>query len=103
MLKNEEQKALAGVCCDNAVTSLVTAGHRAGEDVAAGAGTAPAVAAKAAKRSESIVEDDCIRWGNDNHKTKCTVDGVSWRLVIYTRAYAVNLWTVTSGGQHTTL
>ena len=36
MLKYEEQNALAGFCCFNEVTSLVTAGHRAGAGVVAG-------------------------------------------------------------------
>jgi hypothetical protein len=50
MCKYEEQNALAGFCCFNAVTSLVTAGHRTGLVVAAGAGFASAIAAKAIKK-----------------------------------------------------
>lgn len=55
MCKYEEQNALAGFCCFNAVTSLVTAGHRTGLIVAAGAGFASAIAARAISRIEIIM------------------------------------------------
>ena len=55
MLKYEEQKALAGICCFSAVTSLLTAGHKAGVVVAAGTGFAPATANKAAKTSDNMM------------------------------------------------
>lgn len=55
MCKYEEQNALADFCCFNAVTSFVTAGHRTRLIVAAGAGFASAMAAKAIRIIESIV------------------------------------------------
>jgi hypothetical protein len=57
MLRYEEQKALAGFCCFNAVTILFTAGHRATEEevVAAGTGFAPAKATRANTTSESMM------------------------------------------------
>jgi len=69
MCKNDEQKALAGFCCFNAVTSLVTTGQRIA-GVAAGAGTAPAIATKATRISESIVNDGCKQQQKCNHITK---------------------------------
>ena len=56
ILKYEEQKALAGFCCFNAVTILFTAGHRAtaGDVVAAGNGFAPAKANRSRAMSESM-------------------------------------------------
>jgi len=57
ILKYEEQKALAGFCCFNAVTILFTAGQRAtaGEVVAAGIGFAPAKANRTRAMSESMM------------------------------------------------
>ena len=56
--KYDEQKALAGTCCLNAVTSLVTAGQRTGLGVTAGIGFALAIATKAASMRESMMNED---------------------------------------------
>jgi hypothetical protein len=54
----DEQKALAGFCCFNAVTNLVTTGHNTGLGVAAGTGFASAKATKATRMSENMMFAD---------------------------------------------
>jgi hypothetical protein len=64
MRKYDEQKALAGFCCFNAVTSLATAGHRTGLGVAAGTGFASAKATSTIRTSESIIDSKIERSAN---------------------------------------
>jgi hypothetical protein len=64
----EEQKALAGFCCFNAVTNLVTTGHRTGLGVGAGTGLASATATKATRTSENMMVADSKKTSEHNLK-----------------------------------